>query len=57
MKTNFIKTLFVTLFLLSVNIVNAQDFEVDGIYYNITNATNKTVSAKEVLWIMNTSAV
>ena len=44
MKTNFIKTLFVTLFLLSVNIVNAHDFEVDGIYYNITNATNKTVA-------------
>ena len=44
MKTNFIKTLFVTLFLLSVNIVNAHDFEVDGIYYNITDATNKKVA-------------
>ena len=44
MKTNFIKTLFVTLFLLSVNIVNAHDFEVDGIYYKITDATNKTVA-------------
>ena len=44
MKTNFIKTLFVTLFLLSVNIVNAHDFVSNGIYYNITNATNKTVA-------------
>ena len=44
MKTNFIKTLFVTLFLLSVNIVNAHDFVSNGIYYDITDATNKTVA-------------
>ena len=44
MKTNFIKTLFVTLFLLSVNIVNAHDFVSNGIYYNITNATHKEVA-------------
>ena len=44
MKTNFIKTLFVTLFLLSVNIVNAHDFVSNGIYYRITDATNKTVT-------------
>ena len=45
MKTNFIKTLFVTLFLLSVNIVNAAYYIVsNGIYYVITDATNKTVA-------------
>ena len=51
MKTNFIKTLFVTLFLLSVNIVNAHYwFGVGGIHYNITDATNKTV---EVYYLDN----
>ena len=45
MKTNFIKTLFVTLFLLSVNIVNAAYYFVsNGIYYVITDETNKTVA-------------
>ena len=38
-----IPLLFVALFLFSVPI-SAHDFEVDGIYYNITNKTNKTVA-------------
>ena len=42
MKT--IKTLLITVFvLLCSTMVNAHDFEVDGIYYNITNTTAKTV--------------
>ena len=37
------KFLFTTLLLLCSIVVNAHDFEVDGIYYNITDVTNKTV--------------
>ena len=36
--------IFVTLLLLCFANANAQDFEVNGIYYNVTNATNKTVA-------------
>ena len=38
-----IKHLFTALLLLCSVAVNAYDFEVDGIYYNITSGTNKTV--------------
>ena len=38
-----IKHLFTALLLLFSVAVNAHDFEVDGIYYNITDATAKTV--------------
>ena len=41
MKT--IKHLFTTLLLLCTTVASAHDFEVDGIYYNITDATNKTI--------------
>ena len=39
-----LKPLFTALLLLSSVIVNAHGFEVGGIYYNITNSTNKTVA-------------
>ena len=38
-----IKSLFTALLLLCSVAVNAHDFEVAGIYYNITDETNKTV--------------
>ena len=41
MKT--FKNLFTTLLLLCATVATAHDFEVDGIYYNITDDTNKTV--------------
>ena len=41
MKT--IKHLFTTLLLLCTTVASAHDFEVEGIYYTITDATNKTV--------------
>ena len=41
MKT--VRCLFTVFLLFCSIIVNAHDFEVDGIYYNITDATNKTV--------------
>ena len=37
------KHLFTALLLLFCTVVNAHDFEVDGIYYNITDETNNTV--------------
>ena len=39
-----IKHLFTALLLLLSVAVNAHDFEVDGIYYNITDESNKTVA-------------
>ena len=42
MKT--IKHLFTALLLLCVIVATAHDFEVDGIYYNITDAAKKTVA-------------
>ena len=42
MKT--IRYLFTVLMLLCSAVAFAHDFEVDGIYYNITDATNKTVA-------------
>ena len=41
MKT--IKYLFTALLLLCTTVAVAHDFEVDGIYYYITNSSNKTV--------------
>ena len=41
MKT--LKHLLTALLLMVATVAMAYDFEVDGIYYNITNATNKTV--------------
>ena len=41
MKT--FRHLFTVLLLLCATVSTAHDFEVDGIYYNITDATNKTV--------------
>ena len=38
------KHLFTVLLLLFCTVVNAHNFEVNGIYYNITDATNKTVA-------------
>ena len=38
------KHLFTALLLLCTTVASAHDFEVYGIYYNITDATNKTVS-------------
>ena len=43
MKANLLKTLFAALLLLCSLVAGAHDFEVDGIYYNITDATAKTV--------------
>ena len=43
MKHNYLKHLFTALLLLCTTVVSAYDFEVDGICYNITDATNKTV--------------
>ena len=43
MKNNYFKSLLTTLLLLCGSIATAQDFEVDGIFYNITDATAKTV--------------
>ena len=40
---NTIKHLFTALLLLCATVATAHDFVVDGIYYNITDATNKTV--------------
>ena len=40
----FLKHLFTALLLLCATAVAAHDFEVDGIFYNITDATNKTVA-------------
>ena len=39
-----IKSLLTACLMLCVAAVSAHDFEVDGIYYNITDATNKTVA-------------
>ena len=38
-----LKHLFTALLLLCATAVAAHDFEVDGIFYNITDATNQTV--------------
>ena len=38
-----LKHLFTALLLLCTTVATAHDFEVDGIYYDITDATNKTV--------------
>ena len=38
-----LKHLFTALLLLCTTVATAHDFEVGGIYYNITDATNKTV--------------
>ena len=43
MKKNYLKQLLATVVLLCCTIVNAQDFEYEGIYYNITDAANKKV--------------
>ena len=43
MKNKHPKTFLTTLFLLCCATLSAHDFEVDGIYYNVTDKTNKTV--------------
>ena len=43
MKKNYIKHLFTALLLLCATVANAHDFEVGGIYYNITSSIDKTV--------------
>ena len=43
MKHNYLKHMFTALLLLCTTMASAQDFEVGGICYNITDATNKTV--------------
>ena len=54
MKT--LKHLFAAMLLLCSMAVNAHDFEVDGIYYNISNSYSKTVSVT-YFGTSNTSAV
>ena len=44
MKHNYLKHLFTALLLLCATMASAHDFEVDGIYYKITDAVNKTVA-------------
>ena len=44
MKHNYLKHLFTALLLLCTTVVTAHDFEVGGIYYNITNSTTKKVA-------------
>ena len=41
MKT--LRYLFTALFVLCVTVVNAEDFSIGGIYYDITSEENKTV--------------
>ena len=43
MKHNYFKHLFAVLLLLCSTVAMAHDFEVDGIYYNIINESDKTV--------------
>ncbi|MBR3613538.1 MAG: leucine-rich repeat domain-containing protein [Bacteroidaceae bacterium] len=43
MKKSFLRQLFTALLLLCGTVASAHDFEVDGIFYNITNSANKTV--------------
>ena len=43
MKHNYFRNLFTALLLLCSTVAFAHDFEVDGIYYNITDDVNKTV--------------
>lgn len=44
MKHNYLKHLFTALLLLCTTVATAHDFEVGGIYYNITNSTTKKVA-------------
>ena len=44
MKKIYFKSFITTLLLLCSSVASAHDFEVDGIYYNITDATVKTVA-------------
>ena len=44
MKKFYFKQLFTALLLLCSTVVSAHDFEVGGIYYNITNEANKVVA-------------
>ena len=39
-----VKRLFIALLLMCATVATAHDFEVDGIYYNITDTTNNTVA-------------
>ena len=43
MKRVYLRMLFTTLLILGCMVVKAQKFEVNGIYYNITDEANKTV--------------
>ena len=43
MKTNLLRIFLLALFIITATGINAHDFEVDGIYYNITSSSNKTV--------------
>ena len=43
MKHNYFKHLFAVLLLLCSTVAMAHDFEVDGVYYNIINESDKTV--------------
>ena len=44
MKKSFLRQLFTALLLLCGTMASAHDFEVDGIFYNITSSDNKTVA-------------
>ena len=43
MGKNYLKQLIVAALLLCSTLTNAQNFEYEGIYYNITDETNRTV--------------
>ncbi|MBQ8270711.1 MAG: leucine-rich repeat protein [Bacteroidaceae bacterium] len=47
MKKLYFKPLFTALLLLCNTLISAQDFEADGIFYNITDATAKTVEVTD----------
>ncbi|MBQ8257012.1 MAG: leucine-rich repeat domain-containing protein [Bacteroidaceae bacterium] len=44
MKKFYLYSLFISLLLLCSTVASAHDFEVDGIFYNITSSTQKTVA-------------
>ena len=44
MKHNYIKNMLAAMLLLCSTVATAHEFEVNGIFYNITDETNKTVA-------------
>lgn len=52
-----LRKFFVSLLLLCTTVATAQEFEVDGIYYNITDEANKTVEVIKNKEKKNTGSV